>query len=46
MIIGIFQIFALIPGISKSEITIAAAKILKFKRVSSAKISFYYRYIF
>ena len=40
MIIGIFQIFSLIPGVSRSGITITAARILKFNRFDSAKISF------
>ena len=38
--IGIFQIFSLIPGVSRSGIAITAARILKFKRVDAAKISF------
>ena len=38
--IGIFQILSLIPGVSRSGITITAARILKFKRVDAAKISF------
>ena len=38
--IGIFQIFSLIPGVSRSGITITAARILNFKRVEAAKISF------
>jgi len=38
--IGIFQIFSLIPGVSRSGITITAARILKFNRVDSSKISF------
>ena len=40
IIIGIFQIFSLIPGVSRSGITITAARILKFNRFDSAKISF------
>ncbi len=40
MIIGILQIFSLIPGVSRSGITITAARILKFNRYDSAKISF------
>ena len=39
-IIGLFQIFSLIPGVSRSGITITAARFLKFERVESAKISF------
>ena len=38
--IGILQIFSLIPGVSRSGIAITAARLLKFKRVDSAKISF------
>ena len=38
--IGILQIFSLIPGVSRSGIGITAARLLKFDRVSSAKISF------
>ena len=38
--IGIFQILSLIPGVSRSGITITAARILRFKRVDAAKISF------
>ena len=38
--IGIFQILSLVPGVSRSGITITAARILKFNRVDSAKISF------
>tara|TARA_Y100000591_G_scaffold332684_1_gene371042 strand:- start:1535 stop:2293 length:759 start_codon:yes stop_codon:yes gene_type:complete len=40
IIVGLFQIFALIPGVSRSGITITAARLLKFKRVDAAKISF------
>ena len=38
--IGILQIFSLIPGVSRSGITISAARISKFNRYDSAKISF------
>ena len=38
--IGIFQIFSLIPGVSRSGIAITAARLLKFRRVDAAKISF------
>ena len=38
--IGVFQIFSLIPGVSRTGITITAARILKFNRVDSSKISF------
>ena len=40
IIIGIFQIFSLVPGVSRSGITITAARFLKFERVNAAKISF------
>jgi undecaprenyl-diphosphatase len=38
--VGLFQVLALIPGVSRSGIAITAARFLKFKRVDSAKISF------
>jgi len=38
--IGLFQILALIPGVSRAGITITAARFLKFDRVDSSKISF------
>ena len=38
--IGLFQILSLIPGVSRSGVAITAARLLKFKRVDSAKISF------
>ena len=38
--IGIFQILALIPGVSRAGITITAARFLNFNRVDSIKISF------
>ena len=38
--IGVFQILSLIPGVSRSGITISAARILNFNRFDSAKISF------
>ena len=38
--IGIFQIFSLVPGVSRAGITITASRILKFNRVDSSKISF------
>ena len=40
IIIGIFQILSLIPGVSRSGITITAARLLNFNRLDSAKISF------
>jgi len=39
--IGLFQILSLIPGVSRSGIAITAARLLNFKRVDSAKISFF-----
>ena len=38
--IGLFQILALIPGVSRAGIAITAARFLKFNRVDSSKISF------
>ena len=39
-LIGILQVFSLIPGVSRSGIAITAGRLLNFKRVDSAKISF------
>ena len=41
LLIGIFQILAIIPGVSRSGITITASRFLNFDRVDSSKISFY-----
>ena len=38
--IGLFQILALIPGVSRAGITMTAARFLKFNRVDSSKIAF------
>jgi undecaprenyl-diphosphatase len=38
--IGIFQILALIPGVSRAGITMTAARFLNFNRVDAGKISF------
>jgi undecaprenyl-diphosphatase len=38
--IGLFQILALVPGVSRAGITLTAARFLKFDRVESSKISF------
>ena len=38
--ISLFQIISLIPGVSRAGITITAARILKFNRFDSSKISF------
>ena len=40
LFISLFQIFSLVPGVSRAGITITAARILKFNRVDSGKISF------
>ena len=40
IVIGLFQILSLIPGVSRSGIGITAARLLNFNRVDSAKISF------
>ena len=39
--IGLFQILSLVPGVSRSGIAITAARLLNFKRVDAAKISFF-----
>jgi len=41
LIIGLFQIIALIPGTSRAGITITAGRLLGFDRTGSTKISFY-----
>ena len=41
IVIGLFQILALIPGVSRSGITITSGRLLGFNRVDSAKISFF-----
>jgi len=41
IIIGLFQILALIPGVSRSGITITSGRLLGFNRFDSAKISFF-----
>ena len=38
--VGLFQILALIPGVSRAGITMTAARFLNFNRVDSGKISF------
>jgi undecaprenyl-diphosphatase len=38
--IGLFQILSLIPGVSRAGVTITAARIFKFNRFDSSKISF------
>ena len=39
--IGMFQVLALIPGVSRSGITITSGRILGFNRFDSAKISYF-----
>jgi len=39
--IGLFQVIALIPGVSRAGITISSARLLGFDRFDSAKISFF-----
>ena len=39
--IGMFQVLALIPGVSRSGITITSGRLLGFNRFESAKISFF-----
>ena len=41
LIIGVMQILAIIPGVSRSGITITAGRFLNFDRYDSTKISFY-----
>jgi len=38
--IGLFQILALMPGVSRAGITITAARLFRFSRFDSSKISF------
>ena len=40
LIIGFFQILSLVPGVSRSGITITGARIFGFSRMDSVKISF------
>ena len=39
--IGLFQVLALIPGVSRSGITITSGRMLGFNRLDSTKISFF-----
>jgi len=39
--IGLFQVLALIPGVSRSGITISSGRLMGFNRFDSAKISFF-----
>jgi undecaprenyl-diphosphatase len=40
LFIGLFQILALVPGVSRAGITLTTARFLKFNRVDSTKIAF------
>ena len=40
LFIGLFQILAVVPGVSRAGITLTAARFLKFNRVDSSKIAF------
>ena len=41
ILIGLFQVLAVIPGVSRSGITITSGRMLGFNRFDSAKISFF-----
>ena len=41
IIIGLFQVLSLVPGVSRSGITITSGRMLGFSRFDSAKISFF-----
>tara|TARA_B100002003_G_scaffold199058_1_gene189911 strand:- start:605 stop:1372 length:768 start_codon:yes stop_codon:yes gene_type:complete len=41
LLIGLFQVLSLIPGVSRSGITITSGRMLGFNRFDSAKISFF-----
>ena len=41
VIIGLFQVISLMPGVSRSGITITSGRLLGFNRIDSAKISFF-----
>mgnify|MGYP001232884548 FL=1 len=41
LIIGLFQILAIVPGVSRSGIVITASRFLNFDRVDSSKIAFF-----
>jgi undecaprenyl-diphosphatase len=40
LFVGLFQVLSLVPGVSRSGITITAGRFLNFNRADSAKISF------
>ena len=41
LIIGLLQVLAIIPGVSRSGIVITASRFLNFDRIDSSKIAFY-----
>ena len=41
LIIGLFQVLAIVPGVSRSGIVITASRFLNFNRIDSSKIAFY-----
>jgi len=41
LIVGLLQVLAIIPGVSRSGIVITASRFLNFDRVDSSKIAFY-----
>ena len=41
IVIGLFQVLSLIPGVSRAGITITSGRLLGFNRFDSAKISFF-----
>ena len=41
LIVGLFQVLAVIPGVSRSGIVITASRFLNFDSVDSSKIAFY-----
>ena len=41
LIVGLFQVLAIMPGVSRSGIVITASRFLNFDRVDSTKIAFY-----
>jgi len=41
LMIGLFQVLSLVPGVSRSGITITSGRLLGFNRFDSAKISFF-----
>ena len=41
LVVGLLQVLAIIPGVSRSGIVITASRFLNFDRVDSSKIAFY-----